>query len=179
LRLDGQTSYTLEAAKDLCSELRRDSVQFLLDPLATQHLYRLAALARQTAVPLGIWRSLRSPGDMLAIVRSEAASHVVIDSEQLGGLAPAKACVAIATAARLSMSAGSRPSLGLATAAMLHLAAASPGLRGANESAYHQLHADILVEPLAIADGMMTVPQSPGLGVEVDRTKVEQFAVVG
>ena len=64
-----------------------------------------------------------------------------------------------------------------ATAAMLHLAAASPGLRDANESSYHQLLADILIEPHVIADGMMTVPQSPGLGVEVDRAKVERFAL--
>ena len=177
LRIDGQASYTLEAARELCGEFEHDSIQFLLDPLSTPQLTRFAALARQTVVPIATRRLVRSPGDMLAVIRSEAAAHVVIDSEQIGGLAPAKACIAIATAARLAMSAGGRPSLGVATAAMLHLAAASPGLRGANESAYHQLLADVLTEPLTITDGMMTVPQSPGLGVEVDRSKVDRLAV--
>ena len=65
--------------------------------------------------------------------------------------------------------------LGIAAAAMLHLAAATPALGGCNESAYHQLQDDILVEPLLIDSGMMTVPQGPGLGVEVDRAKLERY----
>ena len=56
---------------------------------------------------------------------------------------------------------------------MLHLAAATPALSGCNESAYHQLRDDVLVEPLQIDGGMMMVPQGPGLGVEVDRAKIE------
>jgi L-alanine-DL-glutamate epimerase-like enolase superfamily enzyme len=115
--------------------------------------------------------------DVLAMVRSGAAAYVVIDPEQLGGISPARTCAAIAGAAGVSMLLGGRPALGIATAAMLHLAASTPSLTGANESAYHQLRNDVLVEPLELIDGMMTVPQEPGLGVEVDRAKVEQFSV--
>ena len=43
--------------------------------------------------------------------------------------------------------------------------------------AYHQLRDDVLTRPLEILDGMITVPQAPGLGVEVDRTQVERYQV--
>ena len=95
-----------------------------------------------------MWRAVRSPGDLLALARCDAAAHVVIDPEQLGGISPARACAAIGAAAGISLMLGSRPSLGIATAAMLHLAAATPGLSAANESAYHQLADDVLAEPL-------------------------------
>ena len=100
---------------------------------------------------------------------------MVVDPEQLGGMAPARTCAAIGSAAGISLMLGSRPSLGVATAAMLHLAAATPGLSAANESAYHQLANDVLAEPLELTGGMMTVPEGPGLGVEVDRGKVDRF----
>ena len=177
LRVDAQASYSLDDARDLCREIESQQIQCLIDPLATRELYPIASLARQTTVPLGIWRAVLSPGDLLALTRCDAAAQVIIDIEQLGGISPARACAAIGAAAGISLMLGSRPSLGIATAAMLHLAAAPPGLSAANESAYHQLANDVLAEPLEVAGGMMTVPEGPGLGVEVDRGKVDRFLV--
>jgi glucarate dehydratase len=177
LRLDAQEKLTSDAARNFCREIEGQQVQCLIDPLAAHQLHPIAALARQTSVPLGVWRAVRSPADLLNLVRCEAATHVVIDPEELGGISAARACVQIGTAAGLTLMLGSRPSLGMATAAMLHLAAASPGLTAAHESSYHRLSGDVLVEPLVVNDGMMTVPQCAGLGVEVDRGKVERYLI--
>ena len=90
---------------------------------------------------------------------------------------PARECAAVAKAGGIPASLGGGPALGVATAAMLQLAASTPAFLGQNESEYHQLQDDLLVEPLEIVDGMITVPQAPGLGVEVDRAKVERYQV--
>jgi muconate cycloisomerase len=177
LRLDAQAVFTADAARDLCAQIEFEQVRFLLDPLATRELYPVAALGRQTPVPLGVWRAIRGPADVLALVRCGAAAYVVLDLEQLGGISPARAAVAIAAAGGISPLLGGRPALGIATAAMLHLAAATPPLGDANESAYHQLQDDVLAEPLQIAGGMITVPQGPGLGIDIDRAKIERYAV--
>jgi muconate cycloisomerase len=177
LRLDAQAAFQPEAARDLSAAIESEQVRFLLDPLATRELYPVAALGRQTVLPLGLWRAIRGPADVLALVRSGAAAYVVLDAEQLGGISPARASVAIAAAGGVAALLGGRPSLGIATAAMLHLAAATPPLGDANESAYHQLQDDVLAEPLELVGGMMTVPQGPGLGIEVNRAKIERYAV--
>jgi len=83
----------------------------------------------------------------------------------------------VADAGGVSAVLGSGPSLGIATAAMLQLAAATPIFSGPSECACHQLKDHVLSEPLEIVDGMMAVPQAPGLGVEVDRAKVERYQV--
>ena len=53
------------------------------------------------------------------------------------------------------------------------------GLRSANEIASRQLRDSVLTDSFEVADGMMLVPQSHGLGIEVDRAKVEQHQPVG
>ena len=152
-RPPGTSAATIEA----------DDLQFLLDPLAVRELYPLAALGRQTRVPLAVGRAIAGAADVLAVVRCGAASFVVLDIEQRGRAGAARACAAVAAAAGIFALLGGRPPLGVATAAMLHLAAATPALSGCNESAYHQLQDDVLSEPLAIDERHDDRPAGAGL----------------
>jgi L-Ala-D/L-Glu epimerase len=174
LRIDGLAQFDMETARDLCAGLEFEDLQFFLDPLKTPELHAMASLGRQTSVSLGAWRAIRSPADVLTAVRSNAAPFVEIDLEQVGGIVSARACAAVAEAAGVIPVVGGQTSLGIAAAAMLHLAAATPAFSTANEIASRQLRDSVLTESLVIADGMMAVPQSHGLGIEVDRVKVEQ-----
>ena len=175
LRLDGAEQYDLETARDLCAELEYDSPECVFDPLNTRELYSMASLGRQTRVPLAAWRSVRGPAEALAAVRCGAATFLVVDIEHVGGLAPARRCAAVAEAGGVRALVGSGPSTGVATAAMLQLAASTPVFSCCNECAYHQLRDHVLAEPLEIIDGMMAVPQGPGLGIEIDRAKLERY----
>ncbi len=176
IRLDGAARYEAEAARDLCAELEYEPVRFFIDPLAGLDLFQTASLRRQTSVSLAVQRSIRTPADMLALVRCGAAASVIVEPHRVGGLLPARKCAAIVEAADLNASVGGGPSVGIAAAAMLHLAASTPGLASGNECAY-QLSDDLLVEPLEVNDGMIALPESPGLGVEIDRDKLEQYQI--
>jgi L-alanine-DL-glutamate epimerase-like enolase superfamily enzyme len=177
LRFDGQQRYDLETARDLCAELEREEPRFCLDPLAVEELFPMASLARQTSIPLALWRSIGRPADVLAVARSGAAQFVLVDMDRVGGLVPARKSAAVAEAGGLDALLGGGHSLGPATAAMLQLAASTSVFTCCNECVYHQLRDHLLREPLEIVDGMMTVPQGAGLGVEVDRAKLERYQV--
>lgn len=175
LRFDGAAGYDMDTARDLCGELENAGLKFLLDPLKTRDLEQVASLRRQTSVPLAVWRSVRSPADVLAVVRCGAAPFVVVDLQLLGGLASAKKAAAIAQAAGLGASLATGPSLGIGMAAMLQLAAATPVYSHCHQCTYPYIRDDLLAEPLEIVDGMIAVPQGPGLGVEVDRAKLDRY----
>lgn len=175
LRVDGAEQFDMDTARDLCAELEFEAIECLLDPLNTRQLHAAAALGRQTTVPLAVSRAISGPSDVLATVRSGAARFVILRLPEMGGLLTVRKSASVAEAAGLKTLVCTGPSLGVATAAMLQLAAALPVLDGCNESAYPQLHDDILTERLELVDGMLTVPQAPGLGVAVDRGKVEQY----
>ncbi len=179
LRLDGDSRYDMDAARDLCAELKSAGIEFFLDPLATSELYPVASLRRQTGVPLAVGSAIHGPADVLALVRCGAAHSAVVDLQQVGGLISARKCAAVSEAAGVEVSLNVGRSFGVAAAAMLHLAASSPTLANSNECGGHQLQDDLLIEPLEVVDGMIAVPQGPGLGVEIDRTKLERYQVTG
>ena len=65
--------------------------------------------------------------------------------------------------------------LGISTAAMVHLAAALPELGYAIDSHYPDQADDIITEPWVFKEGSLAVPTAPGLGVEIDRGKLEFY----
>ncbi|MHB1037087.1 MAG: mandelate racemase/muconate lactonizing enzyme family protein [Pirellulales bacterium] len=177
LWFDAVESFDLYEARDLCRELEAAGPRFIVDPLSAGDFDCVAWLRRQTNVPPAVTRRIHGPADVLAVVRSGAAGYVIVNLEKVGGMVRSRKCAAVSEAAGVTALLAGGASLGIAVAAMLHVAASTPGFVGGNECAYHELHDDVLVEPLEIVGGMMTVPQSPGLGVEVDRAKVERYQV--
>jgi L-alanine-DL-glutamate epimerase-like enolase superfamily enzyme len=177
LSLDAAVRYEMDVARELCTELEDADVQFVLDPLAGGALDQVASLRRQTSVSLAVRRSIQRPADMLLLLRHGAADTAIVDMELVGGLVPARKCGAIAQAGEIQSALSSGRSLGISVAAMVQLAAAAPAFSNRNECTYHQLQDDVLVDRLEIADGMISVPRGPGLGIEVDRAKVERYQV--
>jgi muconate cycloisomerase len=64
---------------------------------------------------------------------------------------------------------------GVSTAALLHLAAALPAVDWGVGLSSAYLTEDVLKQPLTVANGHITVPSGPGLGIEVDEAKVRRF----
>ncbi|MBN2024626.1 MAG: hypothetical protein JW809_17750 [Pirellulales bacterium] len=177
LSLDGRAAYDLPTAHDLCAELEYARLRCFLDPVGASTFHEVAALGRQTSVPLGVARMLRGPADVLAMVRCGAGRIALLDPERLGGPSAVRRSAAIAEASETGMAVACGPSAGPAVALLLHLAAATPALAAANPCDYPQLREDVLAEPLEVVDGMIAVPQGPGLGVQVDRAKVERYQI--
>jgi L-alanine-DL-glutamate epimerase-like enolase superfamily enzyme len=175
LRLDGMGQYDLETARDLCGEIEAEDLQFFLDPLKASDLHAMASLGRQTAVRLAARQAIRCPADVLTAARCGAVPFVEIDLDHVGGIVPARACATVAVAAGLIPLVGGRASLGISAAAMLHLAAATAAFSTANEIAASRPRDSVLTGRFEIADGMAVVPQAYGLGIEVDRAKIEQL----
>jgi len=177
LRLDGAARFPRDDARELCARLEKKGLEFFLDPLVSADASEVSALARLTRLPLAVSRGVRAANDVLALARGGSAPHVVIDLDQVGGLWPARKCAAVADAGGVRVSLGGACGLGPALAARLQLAAATRNLESSHECAYYQLHEDVLIERLPISDGMIPVPQGPGLGIEIDRARLEACQV--
>ena len=62
---------------------------------------------------------------------------------------------------------------------MVHIAAACEAYSLGNDSTYYGLEDDVIFEPWKISQGMIEVPETPGLGIEVDPDKLKRYAVDG
>lgn len=177
IHLDGCEKFSLEDSRALCAELEEQYPCLLIDPLNRRDLETTASLARQTNIPLGLARAIRTPRDVMATARSSVSKHLIVDLHRVGGITAARKCAAVAEAGGLTIALAVENSLGISTAAMLQTAAATPVFSSGNLSDYWQLKDDVLSYPLEILDGMLTSPQAAGLGIEVDREKVERLQV--
>lgn len=175
LRLDGRQKYNGEQARELCQRLEDRSLVFFLDPLEGGRMDEVASLRRQTTVTMAVARSVESPADMMAFVRGGIASNTVIDIQRVGGLIRARKCGTVAEAGGIGASLCAGHSLGIATAAMLQLACSTPAFNGCIECTRHQPADELLVESFSYVDGMIRVPQGPGIGVEVNRAAIEKY----
>jgi L-alanine-DL-glutamate epimerase-like enolase superfamily enzyme len=63
-----------------------------------------------------------------------------------------------------------------ATIANAHLAAATSTFAFASDTHYPLQSEDVLTQPLDMSDGLLAVPRSPGLGVELDRAAMARLA---
>ncbi len=174
-RLDARGIFDARSAARLCAELEPGSVALVLDPLPDEQADRLSAVRLRARVPLGCSATIHGPRDVMALARTGNARFAMIDPTRVGGLLRARDCATVAEAAGLGAGVRLLGTSGLALAASMHLAAATPSLGGGHECSFPQLHDDILSEPLRTGEGMLNVPMAPGLGVQVDRDKVEWY----
>lgn len=177
LRLDGAGLFDFDAGRKLCELLEDQGLECLIDPLRDFDLAQMASLGRQTELALGAWRSVNNAKDVMAIVRVGAARTVVIELQRVGGILAARYCAAVARAGGLEVVLASGPSLGVAAAALLHLAGASPVFASCNECGYFSVRDDVLTRPIERVQGLGRIPLEAGLGVSVDRNKLELLQV--
>ena len=170
------------AAYDAIRQLRDIEVfkpTFIEQPLPKHNLEGMARIAHALDTPLLADESVFDPREALVAVQMKLADLFSLKIMKSGGIRRALEVAAIARAAGIGVYGGCMFETGIAHAAGTHLMAAIPDLELGCEfymSTYY-LKEDILAEPFPVRNGHVHVPTGPGLGVEVDRAKLDRFTV--
>ena len=148
----------------------------------------MATVVAGVDVPVIVDEGCWSPQDTIEVVNSKSADIVSIYYTKASGLLRSMEIAAIATAAGLPINVNGSLEAGVGNAANLHLAAALDGtvmpavitintLKGREQTQVGGVFYtdDIITEPFAYADGCLSLPDGPGLGVELDLDKIEKY----
>ncbi len=110
-------------------------------------------------------------------VLNPSCDVILLDTTFWGGIRPCIKAAQICDAFQLGVAVHSSGELGIQLATMLHLGAVLPNLVFTADAHYHHLMDDIIVGGLMpYRNGKIKVPDKPGLGVELDRDKLRQYA---
>jgi glucarate dehydratase len=110
-------------------------------------------------------------------LRDPAVDVVLLDTTFWGGLRPCLKAAAVCETVQTGIAVHSSGELGIQLASMLHLGAILPNLTFAADAHYHHLIDDVIAGgKLKYEKGAIRVPSGPGLGVRLDRDKVEMYA---
>jgi len=176
--LDANSAYRLEDVARL-KALDEFGLMMIEQPLGPDDLIDHAALQSQIETSICLDESVESLTDLRAAVALGSGRILNIKAGRVGGLLPAArlhdACVESGWPAWC----GGMLETGIGRAANLALASL-PGftLPGDTSASSRYFHRDLLEQPFELApDGTMAVPTAPGLGVTLDRRRLEEVTV--
>jgi len=171
LQVDANSAYDLETARTALRPLDDMNLLLIEQPLAHDDLWDHHKLQQELHTPICLDESITSAEKARKAMEMDAARVINIKVGRVGGLAEAVRIHDLAAQRGVPVWSGGMLETGIGRAANLALASLPnfrlPGDISATDRYYE---VDITHERFALnEDGTITVPQGPGLGVQVNR----------
>ncbi len=174
---DANGGLTLANARRYLERTREARLMFLEQPLQPDDLIGLRTLARGSRLPIGVDEGIHGLSDIGAHARA-GASGISLKLIKLGGLTAALEAARMCHRHGLKVNVAAKiAESSLASAAAIHLACVVPTIDWGVSLTHFYLAEDLVREPLALREGVVRLPEGPGLGVEIDEAAVERFRV--
>jgi L-alanine-DL-glutamate epimerase-like enolase superfamily enzyme len=167
LMVDAHGTFTVSEARQFCHLVRDCDLAWFEEPVTADDKAGLAEVRRSTHIPIASGESDATRFEFRELIDLRAADILQPDLAICGGITEAMRIGALASAANLRIA----PHLWAgapAFAAGLHVAAACPAAfileysLGANP----MIH-ELVEESFGVEDGMLAIPDRPGLGITV------------
>ncbi len=178
LMVDANSAYTLEDADHL-ARLDAFDLMMIEQPLAPDDLVRHAELQRRLSTPVCLDESITGPDRAEDMITLGSGRIVNIKPGRVGGYGPSIAIHDLCRRSSIPVWCGGMLESGIGRAYNVALAAL-PGftLPGDLSPSDRYWDHDIVFPPWTMdPDGMVRVPDSAGLGVQVDRDRIEDLTV--
>ncbi|MGH3146269.1 MAG: enolase C-terminal domain-like protein [Rubrobacter sp.] len=175
LRYDPNCSLSVEEGIRFGRGIEDLNNDYYEDP--TWGMNGMRRVRERVGVPLSTNTVVVDFEQLAANVRDPAVDVVLLDTTFWGGIRPCVKAAGVCETFQLGIAVHSSGELGIQLATMLHLGAAIPNLTFSADAHYHHLQDDVIEGgKLDYTDGSIKVPEGPGLGVSLDRGKLERYA---
>lgn len=175
VRFDPNAAQSVEEAIRFGRAIEDLKNDYLEDP--TWGLNGMRRVREAVRVPLATNTVVVNFEQLATNVRDPAVDVILLDTTFWGGIRPCIKAAHVCETFQTGIAVHSSGELGIQLATMLHLGAVLPNLVFTADAHYHHLMDDIIVGgPLPYRGGAIAVPTGPGLGVELDREKLAQYA---
>ncbi len=174
LMVDGNCRYTPEGAQRLMPLLRDMNVFWLEEPFVPEALDQSRAL-RGRGIPLAAGENECGLEGFERLIECGAVDIVQPDASRTGGISEAYRIGSRAQREGLQV-APHTWSDAVAVVANMHVVASlRNGLTVELDRTGNPFIDDLLTEPLAVQNGLLTVPDKPGLGIDLNWDTVERY----
>ncbi|MBV8702109.1 MAG: hypothetical protein JO118_00220 [Acetobacteraceae bacterium] len=167
LMCDFNQKLTLQEAIARCHALDERGLYWFEEPVVFDNYAQCAQLARELKTPVQIGENIYGPRSFLEAVSAQAADLYMPDLMRIGGVTGWMRAASIAGAAGHPMSSHLYPEV-------------SAHLLRATESAdwleWRDWGNPIVADPFEVKEGLVTVPDKPGNGIEWDEDAVRKFS---
>ena len=176
LRMDANQQYDTAGALELARAVKQFDMQLFEQPTPKDDLEGMARVRREGGIPIMADESISDHESLVRVIKADCADFVKFGVNQAGGLLPSAQMLATAEAAGLPVVLGHGFGLDPSTMAEIMLAATSrnvvPGLECVGPL---KVVDTVTTTRLDIAAGSIALPPGPGLGIDLDDAKLEEY----
>jgi L-alanine-DL-glutamate epimerase-like enolase superfamily enzyme len=165
LTIDANQAYTPKAAIVALRRMENLNIDLAEQPVHVDDLRGLEQVTRNTTIPVEADESADSVDQIYTLVRDRLVDRVSLKVAKLGGIRNTLQAAAICAAGKVPYRLGATVGSRLLAAPSLHLAAALPYVDYACELAEYERLLNDPFEGLPVTNGVLRVPDEPGLGV--------------
>ena len=172
---DGSMRYSLEDAASLAVFLAENNVFWFEEPFEPEDIDSYVALRARVSVPLAAGENEFGLQGFRELIRAGALDIVQPDASRCGGITEAKRVADLAQTAGLRVAPHSW-SDAVAITANAHVVAALPhGVTVEVDQTGNPFVEELLVEPLSVRDGQLSLSKAPGLGIELNANVLNRY----
>jgi glucarate dehydratase len=173
LRVDPNQVWSTETSINELKKLSEYDLEYCEDP--TYNLEGMSRVRAAVPVPLATNMAVLNFDQVAPMLRMRSLDVILVDPYFWGGITQCKKLAAVAETFGFGLAIHSDRELGIGMTASLNLWATTPALCHKYDSHYPFQVDDIITQPLKWKDGSVSLPKGPGLGVEIDREKLEKY----
>ncbi|MFB6205974.1 MAG: mandelate racemase/muconate lactonizing enzyme family protein [Haloglomus sp.] len=175
LMVDMNCGYERPEALRVGRMLEEYDVYWYEEPLSPYDAEGIAALGRELEVPIAAGENEYTKWGFRDLLESEAVDYVMPDAMRCGGITEADKICTLAESFNTVCSPHCYTT-GVGLAATMHVMAASPATQWLEfDPTDFPLYEQLFTSPLDVADGDVSLPTDPGLGVELDETVIQRY----
>ena len=160
------SQFSTSGAIRVAKILEEYSPAWFEEPVPPENVEEMARVASQTSIPIAAGERLATKYEFANLLEKRAAGIIQLDVGQCGGILESKKIAAMAEAHH-ALVAPHMYTGPIGVAAAIQLDACTPNFM-IQEFNVGELHSEILVEPIKVQRGWITLPTAPGLGVELN-----------
>ncbi|MFT5145170.1 MAG: L-alanine-DL-glutamate epimerase-like enolase superfamily enzyme [Rhodothermales bacterium] len=164
LRIDANQAWDVVTSIKVLKAVAEEDVEYCEQPVRRHDLPGLADIRSKVSIPIMADESVFDAADALALVRGRCCDFLNIKLSKSAGIAEAVRIAAVAEAAGLACMVGCMSETRLGLTAAAHFISAHPIVRFADLDSHVDHTVDPVTGGMTITDGMVHVPDGPGLG---------------
>jgi len=176
---DANQGYSVDVGLKAAAAFAECGAFWLEEPLFVEDIEGHATLREKTKVPIAVGENLHTYYAFENFIVRGAVDFIQPDVARAGGITEIKRITALAAKHNVPVSFHTWGD-GVALAASVHLSAALKDCIVMElDYTYNPLREELLNEPFKVQKGLLTPPDKPGLGIELNPQALERFAFVG
>ncbi len=178
IRVDANQGYTVPQAIYALKNLEPLGIQFCEQPVVMTDIDGMREVRRESLIPIMADEALFSPADAIRLIKADACDFFNIKLMKAGGMSNALRISMIGEAANIRCMLGCMNETRLGLTAAAHVHGAQRNIIFADLDGHFGHVLDPIIGGMTVKDGVITLPETPGLGCDVDPAYLKKLKKV-